>query len=505
MKRIISMLLCAVLLLALCPAAFAANSDYAAYYLSEYQVQAGDTLSSICESRGIKYADYATIIKNVNGIANPNALVAGRKYWIPTKMLGDCERYYTVYRHVLVSGDTISALCTGYGANYSSVSTLIQSLNGVTNLNSFLVGTNIYLPVPSAALSAEAPAASTTTTTTTPASSTTTTTTKTTPVTTKVSTEVKAQNGDYVAFYLTPYTCLRGDTISAICQKRGVSYKDTKSLILSLNKLASETSLIAGVSYWMPGSSVGSATVYYTVYRHLLVSGDTIYALCNSYGINMTKYTDLILKLNNAKSLTGFQAGKNILLPVYHDGGSGSGSTAATITTEEGLDESKAGVGSGTTTTKSGTDANGNPITVTTTTSTTVQEAPGLFDAMASGTYYLVPHTVAAGESIISICNELGSSFSKNKNLIVGANGLKSYTLTVGSAVYIPVSTPGEAAKYYKVSVKTINWGDTVYAYYCAMNADFSVNYKMLTALNSDLNFNNLIVGNKVSVPVLVG
>ncbi len=495
MKRIVSLLLCVVMLLTLCPFALA-DGDYAAFYLTEYQVQAGDTLTSICDSRGIKYAEFAAIIKNVNGIVNPNALVAGRRYWIPTKTLGECESYYTVYRHVLVKGDTFSALCSSYGTTVNAVNNLLLSLNGVSSLNGFSAGNSVYLPVPGGKLATgEATPPATSVPTTTPTAPTVTPAPSTTP-------SAPAQSGDYVAFYVTPYLCQTGDTLTSICKARGVNYANYKNVIFSMNKLASETSLISGLRYWMPSTTVGGATTYYTVYRHLLVPGDTMYALCNAYKINMTKYTNLILKLNNAKNLTSFQAGKYVLLPVYHEGGAG---TAAPGVVGGVLDESTAGVGSGTVTTTTGTDAAGNPITTTTTTSVTVQELPGLFDATVSGSYYLIPYTVAAGESLIGICNDLATSFSKNKDIIVKANGLKSYSLSAGSTVYIPVSSPNASGKYYSVTNRTINWGDTVYGYYAIANADFAVNYKMLTALNGGINFNNLPVGGKLAIPVLVG
>ena len=495
MKRILSAILCMVLLFALCPAAMAANNDYAAYYLTEYRVQSGDTLETICKSRGIQYAEYATVIKNVNGLSNPNRLVAGNKLWIPTKTLGDADRYYVVYRHVLVKGDTISGLCTTYGTTLKAVEAMTKSLNGVSDLTSFTAGTSISFPVPGGSLTATAPAPSATQSTT--AAS--------TAATTSAAagqSSVKAQQGDYVAFYLSSYECKAGDTLIDICKARGVSYGSYKSLILSFNKLASETSLIAGRSYWMPSATVGSATVYYAVYSHLLVSGDTMYALCNAYGISLQKYTDMILKLNGKKDLTSFQAGRVVYLPVYCDN-AGTGTVPGSGST--GLDESTAGVGGGTVTTKTGVDANGNPITVTTTTSTTVTELPGLFDATASGSYYLVPYTVKAGESLIGICNDLGSSFSKNKNIIVAANNLKSYTVTVGSTLYIPVISRGNATKYYSVSTKTINWGDTVYGFYCAAKADYSANAAMFNALNGSVNVNNLPVNGKLVIPVLVG
>lgn len=501
MKKTVSLLLCLSLLLALCPAVFAVNSDYAAFYLTEYKVQAGDTLTAICETRGLKYAEYATIIKNVNGIANPNALVAGRSYWIPTKSLGEAESYYIVYRHVLTSGETISALCTGYGTTTNAVGSMLQAINGVSSLTGFSAGTAIYLPVPGGKLTAAAE----------PGKGTTGTTTGTTSgvnaqtVNANTNQTANASTGDYVGFYLTPYVCQSGDTLTAICAARGVSYASYKTMILKLNKLASETSLIAGRSYWMPASTVGSAATYYTVYRHLLVPGDTMFALCNAYNINMTKYTDLILTINGKTNLTSFQAGKYVNLPVYHVGAASGAGTPAAPAANTGLDDSKAGVGTGTTTTQSGLDANGNPITVTTTTSTTVQEIAGLFDPTAAASYYLVPHTVAAGESIVSICNDMATSFSKARNIIVAANALQSYSLTVGSTLLIPCQTNNGAAKYVAVTNRTIKSGDTVYGYYCEANADFSANYKLLTDLNSGVNFNNLAVGARLAVPVQVG
>lgn len=498
-KRILSLVLSIVLLLALCPAVLAAEGDYAAFYLTEYQIQAGDTLTSICDTRGIKYEEYAAIIKNINGITNPNALVAGKKYWIPTKTLGSAERYYTVYRHVLVAGDTFSALCTEYGTTVNTINAMLLNINGLSSLTGLTAGVSVYLPIPSAAIataSASDPIPAVPTATPTPAASAT---------AAPAATTVKAQTGDYVAFYITPYLCQTGDTLINICKARGVTYANYKALILSMNKLASETSLISGLTYWMPSSTVGSATTYYTVYRHLLVPGDTMYALCNAYGINMAKNTDLILKLNNAKNLTSFQAGKNVLIPVYREGAAAVGGTAAVPGTGINLDVSTAGVGGGTVSTTTGTDAAGNPITTTTTTSITVQELPGLFDANASAGYYLVPYTVSAGESMISICNDMGTSFSKNKDIIVKANGLRSYTLNPGTTIYLPVSSLGSATKYYSVSVKTIKWGDTVYGYYAAANADFTVNYKMLTDLNGSINFNNLPVNGKIAIPILVG
>ena len=115
-RRIITLLLVLCLALTLAPTALAAdedqNKDYIAFYLTQYELQAGDTMTAVCKTRDINFANYKSIIQNVNGISNFNYLIAGRKYWIPATAPGAAENYYTVYRHTVVSGDTVNALCS---------------------------------------------------------------------------------------------------------------------------------------------------------------------------------------------------------------------------------------------------------------------------------------------------------------------------------------------------------------------------------------------------------
>ena len=162
MKRTLSLLLAVLLLCSLAPAAFAVdetsqNKDYVAFYLTRYEVKSGDTLYSICSTRGIEYASYLSIIKNVNGIANENNLIAGRSYWLPAKTVGSATDYYTVYKHILVSGDTISALCSTYGISLSNNEALLKAVNNVTSLTNFMVGTSIFIPVSTSAASSRSP------------------------------------------------------------------------------------------------------------------------------------------------------------------------------------------------------------------------------------------------------------------------------------------------------------------------------------------------------------
>ena len=493
MKRTISFLLVLVLICSLAPAAFAAdnqNKDYVEFYLTKYQVQAGDTLSSICTTRDLDYTAYQTIIKNVNGIANENSLIAGRSYWIPAKTLGSATDYYTVYRHILVAGETISGLCTSYKISFANNEAMLKAINNVTSLTSFMAGTSIYIPVSNSAgnvtpTPSPAPVNPVTPVTPTPA-----------PVNPA---DPGNQNKDYAAFYLTPYTVQAGDTLSSICTTRGINFADYLTVIQNVNKLASYNYLIAGRDYWIPSTTVGNAASYYAIYKHVLVQGDTVYNLCQNYGISLTKNSDLIMKLNNVTSLTGFMAGRPILLPVFYENGKGTGTGTAIGGTP--TDVNAAAQTTGTSTTVKNADG----TTTTTTTVTTVKEEPNLFNATTADAYYLVPVTVKSGDSLVGICNAKGSSFSANKDLIATVNGLNSYAVSVGQSIYVPTNNPGGAAKYISVKVHTVAAGDTVFGIVTAAGGDFNASYKLLTDLNAGVNFNWIQVGQKLSIPVYVG
>ena len=247
MKRTLSLLLAVLLLCSLAPAAFAVdetsqNKDYVAFYLTRYEVKSGDTLYSICSTRGIEYASYLSIIKNVNGIANENNLIAGRSYWLPAKTVGSATDYYTVYKHILVSGDTISALCSTYGISLSNNEALLKAVNNVTSLTNFMVGTSIFIPVSTSA-TGDAPANPGT-----PVTPTTPPTASPAPTPAPGGSGNADQNKDYAAFYLTPYEVKSGDTLSSICSARGINMGDYLSIIQNVNKLASYNYLIAGRS-----------------------------------------------------------------------------------------------------------------------------------------------------------------------------------------------------------------------------------------------------------------
>ena len=358
-KRIITLLLVLCTVFSLAPTALAAdeqNQDYIAFYLTQYELQAGDTMSAVCKNRDINFANYKTIIQNINNISNFNYLIAGRKYWLPAKSVGSATEYYAVYRHTLVAGDTVGALCTKYGISLSENEKLIKQLNGnPKNLSSFYVGTPIYIPVPSGKVGSAGGTVTTPPATATPAPGTTVTpapggTTTTPPATTTPAPSTGAQNKDYVAFYLTRHKLEKGDNLTNVCSRRGINFSKYKTLIQDVNKISNFNYLIAGREYWVPATTPGAATEYYTVYAHMLLPGDTVYNLCVSYGISMSKNEDMIKKLNgNPKSLTSFKANTLFYIPVHTEKAAGS-TTVVPGTGTLPDDAANAGTGAGTST-----------------------------------------------------------------------------------------------------------------------------------------------------------
>ncbi len=497
-KKLVSFLLALCLLAALTPAVLAdnatpspsptsQNTDYIAFYLTQYTLKAGDTMQTVCSNRGVTFSSYETIIKNINKITSFNYLVAGTVYWLPITSAGSAAAYYAVYKHTLVSGDTVSNLCTKYGISLSTYSDLILQLNDASSLTGFKVGKTILIPVYTATAAATATATTTAAATATAAAATAT---------------AAPQNNDYVSFYLTKYTLQSGDTMMSVCSTRGITFSSYQTIIKNVNKISSFNSLVAGRSYWVPATSVGAATEYYAVYKHILVSGDTVYNLCQAYGISLSKYSDLILQLNNAKSLTGFKAGKTILIPVYK--AAAASSTAAVTVSGTAVAAGSTAAGGTTTST---TNPDGSTTTTTTTTTTSVSEAANLFDASSAAKYYMAAYTVKSGDTLISICNGLGSSYSKNSALIIAANGLAATgNITVGAKLWIPVkAAPSGTADYYTVTQHAMAAGETVYGICKSSGADFSASYKLLTALNSGVNFNTLRVGQTLWIPLYAG
>ncbi len=117
-----------------------------AVFAFSYQVQRGDTLSSISR----RFSVSVETIRQANGIANPNLIYAGQTLEIPD---GDAPPPATPTpppapppsgsaTYTVQPGDTLSAVARRFGATY----TAIAQANGIANPNFIRVGQVLIIP-----------------------------------------------------------------------------------------------------------------------------------------------------------------------------------------------------------------------------------------------------------------------------------------------------------------------------------------------------------------------
>ena len=135
--------------------------DTVAYYLYNYSVKSGDTLSAICQACG---ADMATV-QSINKIANAARLQVGQTLKIPMTVAPTGGSYVKVVAHKVVSGETMRGICNRYGISYEANANTIKGLNNRDNLDRIQVGQTVLIPVPSTVATATAGTATAATTT----------------------------------------------------------------------------------------------------------------------------------------------------------------------------------------------------------------------------------------------------------------------------------------------------------------------------------------------------
>lgn len=224
-------------------------------------------------------------------------------------------------------------------------------------------------------------------------------------------------------------------------------------------------SLFAGISVT---ASADGEIVNYSV-----KSGDYLFKICRNQGLDYYACKSAIMALNGFTSetqLNRIYVGQTIKLPA-------SNAVAATVTT----------------TTVTTTTVGGTPVSSTT--STVV--AGG--DEVA---FFIVPHTVVSGETLYSICNSLGTSYAKYSQQILDMNGIKSVThVWAGKTIYIPVEKQPTSGTYMTVVKHKVQSGDTMTSICNNLGIGYSANYKLIDGLNDDVNLNYIKVGQTVLVP----
>lgn len=102
-----------------------------------YLIQRGDTLSAIAA----RFGTSVSAIASANGISNPNLIITGRTLQIPGKSGGSAAASgggtYRIQR-----GDTLSGLAGRWGTSVSA----IARLNGISNPNLIIAGQTLRIP-----------------------------------------------------------------------------------------------------------------------------------------------------------------------------------------------------------------------------------------------------------------------------------------------------------------------------------------------------------------------
>ena len=408
-KRLLCLLLMVTLLVGLMPAAFAEGN------IVSYTVKSGDTMLTICEDAGLDYYSCRWCIMKINGFYSESQLgmiYPGQTIKLPASvevsakiMSGELNPDGTVpeakpaetpapaedkpadsgsgeaniIKHTIGEWDTLVKVCGSYGMNFYNVKSAIMKLNGfksASQLDSLCVGQTVKLPGSSSAPSTpETPdKLSTPDKPSTPSTGGETT----TP-------DTPAPSVDYKTI---SHTVGEWDTLVKVCGSYGMNFYTVKYAIMKLNGFTSERQLDilrTGQVIKLPasekdaklvmsssttttkpsgsgtgttgGTSTGSSSeagesVAYYIIPYTFQSGDTVYNVCLSMGVDFEKNSDLIMKLNYIKDYRSIGNGKVLLIPSPKAPESGSyykvvahklvyGETAQSVTESYGLEYSK--------------------------------------------------------------------------------------------------------------------------------------------------------------------
>ena len=245
-----------------------------------------------------------------------------------------------VITHEVKSGEIMLKICEKHGLNYYACKDAIMQLNGFTSeaqLGKLSVGQKLRLPA-SDGLAKTASTSTAVVTTTTVGNTTLTTTTN------YVGTTAAGGN---VAYYLTPYTVQAGDTLAGICSKLNSNYYYYSPVILGVNALANANYIRPGQVLLIPTTSASSGG--YAVVAHTVQNGETMTAICNRYGISYQAMRTLVNGVNRRDNMDKIYVGQTVYVPGTASGVAAAATTTTTTTTA-GTGTVSTGTATGTTT-----------------------------------------------------------------------------------------------------------------------------------------------------------
>lgn len=220
--------------------------------------------------------------------------------------------------YTLKSGDNVYNVCKANGIDFYANMNWIMRANNISNFNKLPVGKVLTLPAPGTTPSINDLPGSTGTTGTTGITGTTGTTGGTTAGTLSGGGVASGTllAGDYVTEYLIYHTMVSGDTVGALCNRYGIDFAANSDRIMRLNNIKSYNRIAVGKTLLLPATSLPTSGNCIQVVAHRVASGETAIGICNSYGISYTSNASLMQALNNNSNLANIRAGQTLLVPV---------------------------------------------------------------------------------------------------------------------------------------------------------------------------------------------
>ena len=238
--------------------------------------------------------------------------------------------------YIVKGGDTVYGICKKLNIDYAANLTWIQQTNKIVNFNDIKVGTKLILPAsgttPGAAAANTAAQATATATTT-----------ATTTATGTATATATAAAGDTLSYFLVDHVMKSGETVYSVCKQLGIDFNANSDRIKIINGITNYNNIKVGSTIRLPASAAPSAGAYTRVVAHKVVAGDTVGALCKTYGIDYAKNADTIKALSGVDNLGAIRVGQILYLPTpgaaaANTGGvvpavAGTATTATTATT----------------------------------------------------------------------------------------------------------------------------------------------------------------------------
>ena len=364
--------------------------------------------------------------------------------------------------YVIKAKDTMMGICKTLGLDYGKCKAAILKLNGWNdnNLLTMKAGTKIKLPKTDA--DAAIIAASGTTGTGTG---------------TGIGGILTPADGT-VAAYMVPYVVKTGETIYGICQANGIDFNRYINLIMQASGITYASSIHTGDIIFLPSATASSGSV--SIVTHTVKTGETVYGICQSLGLNYNASIKMITSLNPSKNLSNIRTGDVLFFPkgsIPSGGGTGGGGTSG-------------GTGGGA---GGYTPASADPPVT--------QKNP---TAVEGAMFYFKEYTVVVDDTVYNLLKAeslAGEYFNYYANAMLAASNRGTFAnLKAGEKIQLATkNAAGATIKVFGVKVKN---GDTAIKLCTDNGIEYNANVNLIAKLNPSLNLNNLHVDDIVLLPL---